>query len=186
MFDTRNQNSNCEFSEEVVSFIYDEMSDDERTEFSSHLDRCRVCPDEVSRFAAVSGAVSEWKRIEFDVLQTPSITVPSVSKKTQEAFRPPKVSFLSSFRQMMGASSRIWQGVGAIAIITLSIGIYWLYYGGANSSFYNAKIQEVPPVQQIEVAETAQMVPESHANSEGPAVDASAGKTEESAIDEHS
>lgn len=69
--------SECKFSSDMVPYIYGEMSGRERSAFESHLVACTLCTDE---FASISNAryeVYDWKKLEFDPLQTPRFVVPS-------------------------------------------------------------------------------------------------------------
>jgi hypothetical protein len=68
--------SECKFSAEIVSYMYDELSSSQRFSFEQHLVDCSECTDE---FAAISSArfeVYDWKKLEFDPLETPSFEIP--------------------------------------------------------------------------------------------------------------
>lgn len=73
---TNNTDRQCDFSDAIVSYIYDEIESSARLEFEDHLPDCAWCIDE---FAAISGArlsVYEVRRDVFDELATPAILIP--------------------------------------------------------------------------------------------------------------
>lgn len=66
----------CNHSDEIVAYIYGEISENDRRIFESHLGACTNCTDE---FAIVSDArfsVFEWRKEEFAPLPTPEISIP--------------------------------------------------------------------------------------------------------------
>lgn len=76
----KNDHNECPFSDEIISYMYDEMPLSERAKFENHLSKCQLCTDD---FAAVSVARFEtydWKRTEFDTLPTPRIVIPYKEK----------------------------------------------------------------------------------------------------------
>ncbi|MEP7148816.1 MAG: zf-HC2 domain-containing protein [Acidobacteriota bacterium] len=69
--------SECKFNPNMVPYLYGEMSGRERSAFESHLVACTLCTDE---FASISNAryeVYDWKKLEFDPLETPRFEIPS-------------------------------------------------------------------------------------------------------------
>jgi hypothetical protein len=68
--------SECKFNGEMVSYMYGELSSEETSVFELHLVDCSACTDE---FAAISSSryeVYDWKKLEFDPLETPNFDVP--------------------------------------------------------------------------------------------------------------
>jgi len=66
----------CGHESDIVSYIYDELTDAARSQFESHLAECGNCIDE---FAAVSYSrfsVFEYQKQEFAHLATPMIRIP--------------------------------------------------------------------------------------------------------------
>ena len=71
-----NDKNACEFSSEIVEYIYGELAPANRERFETHLADCTACIDE---FAAVSNSrysVYEWRKIEFEPLETPVFEIP--------------------------------------------------------------------------------------------------------------
>ncbi len=78
--------SECKITSDMVPYIYGEMSGRERSAFESHLVACTLCTDE---FASISNAryeVYDWKKLEFDPLQTPRFVVPSEKSVESSGF----------------------------------------------------------------------------------------------------
>jgi len=71
----------CESVDEIVSYIYDEMSDANRAKFEKHLARCAVCMDEFAVMADTRFSLVEWHNEDFRHLPTPEIVIPYEPKK---------------------------------------------------------------------------------------------------------
>lgn len=70
------QNSTCEFAEELVSYLYDEMSHSEKLHFEKHLKNCFACQDEFAGFSLARTSILEWRNEEFLPLENPAIEIP--------------------------------------------------------------------------------------------------------------
>ena len=73
--------NSCGFNGDVLSYLYNEISEGDRDRFESHLEACESC---VSEFASLSDArysVYEWKAIEFAPMETPAIVIPVEATK---------------------------------------------------------------------------------------------------------
>lgn len=68
-----NYNKDCAFSEQTISYLYDEISLQEKSVFENHLENCLICADEIHGFGLTRSAVSYWKENEFETLNTPKI-----------------------------------------------------------------------------------------------------------------
>ena len=111
--------SKCKFSAEIVPYMYGESSPAESSAFEQHLVDCSDCTDE---FAAISSAryeVYDWKKLEFDPLETPTFDVPfreaagvSWSDKIRRVFANawalPSVSFAALAIVSIVAAGVIW------------------------------------------------------------------------------
>ncbi len=80
MFDTR---KNCDYSEELVSFVYDELEDDKLASFEIHIASCRSCASEVASFKMIHEEMVDWKS-DFDELPSPQIVVPGLEVKDSQ------------------------------------------------------------------------------------------------------
>ncbi len=116
------KNSNCDFTEQLVSYLYDELLGHEKTIFENHLNSCLVCKDELSGFSLTRSAISEWHQEEFSALENPVIEIPY---KTES--RANSVSWLDSIRGFLGFSP-VWAtalvlviGIGLILTVIFSL-----------------------------------------------------------------
>jgi len=66
----------CTHFAEIVSYIYDELTVDQRVGFESHLSDCEICRDEFAGISNARFAVYEWQREEFAPLASPTILIP--------------------------------------------------------------------------------------------------------------
>lgn len=161
----------CPFSDEIVSYMYGEMPDGAQLKFEHHLAACQVCTDD---FAAVSLARFEtydWKRVEFDPLETPQIVIP---------YREKTVS--------LGERVSAWLSwvtvVPAAAAIVLSVGVgYFLLVNerqmpGPVAIIPETVQQQSPQTTVNDDAKTVNVIstPNRSANSDGKIVLASSKK----------
>ncbi len=51
----------CDRKGDLISFLYEEMSDEENREFSRHLTECALCADEVAGFRRVREDLGAWE-----------------------------------------------------------------------------------------------------------------------------
>lgn len=69
------QNSICDCAEELVSYLYDEMSGTDKLRFEKHLKTCSSCQDELAGFSLTRTSIQEWHKEDFLPLQSPSIEI---------------------------------------------------------------------------------------------------------------
>jgi anti-sigma factor RsiW len=75
MLNKNDHNSSCSRGEEVISYIYREMSTADARRFESHLQGCSECVAELAALSEPHLAVYEWRTGEFDHLSLPLINV---------------------------------------------------------------------------------------------------------------
>ena len=51
----------CEYSNDLISFVYSELSDKESQQFKLHLNTCRQCTAELDSFGEMRDAIGTWK-----------------------------------------------------------------------------------------------------------------------------
>lgn len=127
---TNNGKTKCGFENEIVSYIYDEMSGAERLEFEGHLSGCSGCTDE---FAAISDArfsLFEWQKEEFADLPTPEITIPYVrSRKLAEPTE--SIGVLAAIRGWV-ASANLAVAAAVALIVVAGLSFVVLRFSGIN------------------------------------------------------
>ena len=111
----RGKEKNCGFSDEIVAYIYDEISDPERRKFETHLADCMSCTDEFADISNARFAMFEWRREEFAHLPTPEIVIPYAKAKNVEA-----VGFFGGLRALLSfpslSSATLVAGVLAVCV----------------------------------------------------------------------
>jgi hypothetical protein len=68
--------SGCKFSTAMVPYMYGELPVSERSAFESHLLACSECTDEFADLSNARYEVYDWKKLEFDPLDTPAFEIP--------------------------------------------------------------------------------------------------------------
>lgn len=112
-----NLSPSCSSSEELVAYLYSEMSAAGQSAFEDHLAGCELCTAEFAELSLARLGVYEWHRDEFVELATPRIVVPYA-----EAV---KVSWIDSVRAFLASHAQWATAGGAFAAVALAAGI-WL------------------------------------------------------------
>lgn len=116
---TKDRNiAGCSFSEEVVSYLYNEIGASKRTEFESHLMSCDTCTAELADVSFARLDVYEWHRDEFAEMPTPRIIIPYGEAA--------KASWVDAIRSFFGSPARLATAGAAFAVVTLALGIVFL------------------------------------------------------------
>lgn len=114
---------------EFVSYIYGELNKAGRDAFESHLTACDECAMELAAFSDARLGVIEWRREDFDHLETPAIVVPWSSRK--QVFAKPVGAF-TRFVDSLGALPMFAKAGTGFAAAALAIGIF--YFGAFSPS----------------------------------------------------
>ncbi|MBK8303380.1 MAG: hypothetical protein WBC19_04435 [Pyrinomonadaceae bacterium] len=141
MLDNCNKNG-CKFTDEIVSYMYDEIGDSERSKFEQHLLDCTACTDEFAGISNARFSMFEWRKEEFAHLPTPNIVIPYHEKV--EA-----VGFFAGLRDLLTLSG--WPAAATVAaglIVSIGLGFGLMnYLGGDQEMASNASTNvAVPPV----------------------------------------
>lgn len=111
-------NEICMQGGDMLAYLYDEMSAGQRDSFELHLADCISCIDGFAELSQSRYSVYEWKKLEFDPLQTPEIPIP---------FKEAAVPFFDKVKAVFsrfGWSSAI-PAFGSLLIVGF-IGFVWL------------------------------------------------------------
>lgn len=108
----------CSFSEEVVEYLYDELSLSDRTAFESHLPDCDGCTSELADVSFARLDVYEWHRDEFVEMPTPRIVVPYGE--------PIRTSWFDAVRSFFASPARVTTAGVAFAAIAIAFGIVFI------------------------------------------------------------
>jgi hypothetical protein len=122
MISNNHKKSGCGFAEELVSYLYGEMSAAENAGFEKHLAACSVCADELDAFSGVQFSINDWKIKDFANLQTPLIEIPyPVAAKNPETGTV-ETSWLAGIRKLF---SPPWSlAAGSFAALAVCVGIF--------------------------------------------------------------
>lgn len=153
MTHNNNHNFSCNFSEQLISFVYDEIGGAEKSDFESHLQHCTSCASEISNFTSVRSSIQEWHLEDFAHLSTPAIELPlaknnsAISNNWLE-----KIRALFSFRPILISA--------AMALMLVVAGFFWFRINppgapeiASNNS--DAKITARPPANEQEIIDTS-------------------------------
>lgn len=121
------KNSNCNYAEQIVSFLYGEIDDAGKRHFETHLQNCSSCAEELSDFSAVRSSVSEWRAAEFENLSTPVFILPGKTAETASS------SWLRSIRGFF-AFHTVGLSAAAMTAILVTLGLFWFFYNPSLSN----------------------------------------------------
>lgn len=124
-----NHNSSCDFSELLVSYLYDEINEKEKSRFESHVSNCSACADEVSAFGGIRLSVKNWREKEFAQLSTPVIELPFETAKAGFKTESTAASrtWLAGWRDVFSLSSA-WAGAAACAALAICAGLFYIAF----------------------------------------------------------
>jgi hypothetical protein len=135
MLDTKNYNSSCQFAEEIVSFLYGEMTEKTKQDFESHLPQCNSCNEELSAFGVVRSSISDWKEKEFSTLSMPEIVLPIEEKqKTFGLVETQNRSWFAAIREIFTLSPAWMTATTACAALLICIGLVFVAVSSRNNS----------------------------------------------------
>lgn len=135
--DNIHQNS-CQYAEELVSYLYDEIGSVEKSRFEAHIISCSSCADELADFSMVRSSIVEWRDAEFTPLAVPEIRLPAPAvSSTRENLASD--SLLARFRAIFSLSPA-WAGAGAAAALLICAGLF----------FVAVNIQHAPETARVE------------------------------------
>ena len=124
MLDTNHyKNSSCAFAEQIVAYLYDEATAQEKTDFQAHLTDCENCADELSAFGFVRSSVQKWRTEEFLPMQTPAIEIPFEKSAEISVISAEKFSRLAGLRQLFTLSPAWAKASTAFALLVVCIGL---------------------------------------------------------------
>lgn len=111
----------CRYADEIVAYIYDEISTRDKSAFENHLAHCSNCAAEVADFSSIQTAFADWRETEFAPLQSPQIIIPFANKTSALINNQPKLSLTERIRAAF-ALQTVWQTVG-VSLAVLIVGL---------------------------------------------------------------
>jgi hypothetical protein len=143
-----NGHKTCEFTDEIVAYLYNEIGDGERAKFETHIASCGTCTDE---FAAVSNArfsVFEWRKEQFDSLATPHIVIPELAKQTKADIS--ESGWLAALAGLL-SFARSPMAVATALLVCIGVGFIVLTYFRSSESLIASNKIDVPVVKNTEL-----------------------------------
>lgn len=152
---SNNHNSSCNFSDLLISYLYDEIGEREKSRFESHVLNCSACADELSAFGGVRLSVRNWRETEFAPLATPVIELPFETEKTKIASTETNAvtasrSWLAGLRELFSLSPA-WAGAAtACAALAICAGLFYVALSSRQNELSvaatnkNASVASVP------------------------------------------
>jgi hypothetical protein len=164
------KNSTCDFAEELVSYLYEEMSSADKSRFEKHLKDCLPCRDELAEFSLARVAVQEWRDEEFAPLANPAIEIPYPAKSSR--------SWLAQIREYFTLSPAWMTASTALAALAICVGLFVIMFNSMPDGNdvvvqdKNIKTVQSPTTgnqkQNSNISETNQNQPTTNISSEPP------------------
>jgi len=105
------QNSpTCERASDLIAFLYNEATAEEKREFELHLKECSGCSEEVASFGLVRESITAWR----DEALSGFVSTPLPNKAT-------KKSAVAALRQFLDLSPLWLKGATAFAVLAFCL-----------------------------------------------------------------
>ena len=130
-----NERPLCHRAEDLVSYLYGEVSDEESRDFAGHLRVCDACRSEFTIFEQVHGSILEWRS---EALGVTSFAQLSKANSSQADVQPVaivdrgrKLSAVAAIGEFFRVSPLWLRGATAVAavlfcvLVVLAIGRFW-------------------------------------------------------------
>lgn len=137
MLNTNGHNKTCAFAEQIVSYLYDEATVKEKTEFVAHLENCPDCSDELTAFGFVRSSIQEWRREEIFALEMPALEIPHlqpVKIAGNSAASENSGSWLDRIQKIFTLSPKLAFGSAAFAVLAICVGLGLTVFKSSNES----------------------------------------------------
>ncbi len=126
-----NKNSCCGFTEQMVSYFYDETNQAHKAVFEAHLTNCPDCTDELAGFGFVRSSLIEWRDEEFFKLEAPVFEIPTL-KTASQLVESDSGSWFSDFRRMFSFNPMMATAV--LAALIVCVGLVFIAINSSNNS----------------------------------------------------
>src|SRR5215213_5119036 len=134
-------NNSCLFGEELVAYIYDELSRARRDTFEDHLLNCSGCTAEFATISMSRLDVFEWHREEFLPLATPQFVIPFERKPASEA----QYSWLDTLRGLVWSPMRVAFAGGSLVALAVAFGLFFIANSNRDINVAARSVEVVSP-----------------------------------------
>ena len=131
MLKNNHKNLSCGFSEQMVSYFYDEINQAEKAVFETHLTNCSHCTDELAGFELVSSTLVEWRDEEFFKLDAPVFEIP-VIKTVSQSVESDSRSWFSNLWRIVSLNPMTATAV--LAALIVCVGLVFIAINFTNNS----------------------------------------------------
>ena len=107
----------CERVDDLIGFLYDELSEMDARRFEGHLRECAACEAEFTAFGQIRESMLEWRNESLGLARLPAVSVDTGLAPTAAQPGMPARSALAALREFF-ALSPLWMK-GATAFATL-------------------------------------------------------------------
>lgn len=148
MNENNHQNSSCSFAAEIVSYIYDEIGEREKSVFEAHLANCATCPEELADFMEIRFSVADWRETEFAPLSTPVTEIPFEHEQVRN-ISAVSGSWWSNLSQLFSLSPAWMTATTAMAALVICFGVFYAvfkYSGTVELAGIDNRAQKKPTV----------------------------------------
>ncbi|MGI8495848.1 MAG: anti-sigma factor family protein, partial [Pyrinomonadaceae bacterium] len=121
-------NSTCNNGEQIVSFLYGELAQNEKNNFERHLQSCESCAVELGEFSNVHFSIREWRDQDFQKLSTPNFKIPSNLSKIAGG-----ISWIESVRGFFTLRTAGFSAAAAGIVLTF-FSLFWFFNNSANDN----------------------------------------------------
>jgi hypothetical protein len=103
--------NNCNMREGLVSFLYDEMTPEEKLRVQTHLTECAACKQELEAFERVRGMLQQWQLDDMPVVRLAT------------GQRSGSRSFLAALKELLSVTPVWARALGAVATAMLVLAV---------------------------------------------------------------
>jgi hypothetical protein len=128
MLDSNKNNSQCGFSEQIVSFLYDEMKSSDKHNFEQHLLNCQFCGEEMVSFSSVRSSMQEWRTMDFEKLSLPVFHISKAEKVASDS-----TSWLERIAAYFTIQNAGLSAAAMMTIIVLTV-VFWFSFNKTNNN----------------------------------------------------
>ena len=118
------QNLSNDHGFEFLSYIYGELDETVRDTFEDHLAGCDDCTFELAAYSDARLGIIEWRREDFDHLESPAIVIPWVNQ-SEPAIKIQPVGAISRFIEALSSFPLFAQAGMGLAAAALAVGVFY-------------------------------------------------------------
>lgn len=149
MLNNNHKNLSCDFAEDVISYLYEEISAAEKVAFEEHLKNCSQCIVELSDLGFVRSSIFELRKAEFFDVNAPSRIFTSENTLAETVSYGEKATLLGNLRRFFSLLPS-WSAAVLIILIVCSILFLFVFnFGGRNLDVANDKNNQENSIQPI-------------------------------------